>query len=86
MLYKTNYAREKSQLLFADTDSLTYKIKNENIYNDFYREKHRFDFSGYSCDSPFYNNENKRVIGKMKDKLNGKIINEFGFCPENVKL
>ena len=36
-----------------------------------------FDFSGYVRDSLFYNNENKTFIGKMKDELNGKIINTF---------
>ena len=27
--------------------------------------------------SPFYNDENKKVIGKMKDELKGEIIEEF---------
>ena len=38
---------------------------------------HLFDFSGYEKESLFYDGENKKVIGKMKDELNGGIIEEF---------
>ena len=44
---------------------------------DSYADKHLFDFSGYEKENPFYNDENKRVMGKMKDELNGKTIEEF---------
>ena len=64
-------------LLFTNTDSLTYQIQTDNVYEDFYADKHLFDFSGYEKESPFYNDENKKVIGKMKDELNGEIIEEF---------
>ena len=64
-------------LLFINTDSLTYQIQTDNVYEDFYIDKHLFDFSGYEKESPFYNGENKKVIGKMKDELNEKIIEEF---------
>ena len=40
-------------------------------------DKHLFDFSGYEKESPFYNDESKKVIGKIKDELNGQIIEEF---------
>ena len=69
-----NYIKRKypdSTLLFTDTDFLTYQIQTDNVYEDFYADKHLFDFSGYEKGSPFYNDENKKVIGKMKDKLNG---------------
>jgi len=74
---KSKYPGDQSILLFTDTDSLTYKIKTNNIYNDMYRDKQLFDFSGYDKDSTYFNAENKKVIGKMKDELNGKIITEF---------
>ena len=32
---------------------------------------------GYEKERSFYNDENKKVIGKMKDELNGEIIEEF---------
>ena len=37
-----------AQLLFTDTDSLTYEIKSENVYKEFYKWKDLFDFSNYS--------------------------------------
>ena len=36
-----------------------------------------FDFSSYPKDSKFFDETNKKVIGKMKDVSEGKIINEF---------
>ena len=35
-----NYSQWKydAQLLFTDTDSLTYEIKVDNIYEDFYKD------------------------------------------------
>ena len=36
-----------------------------------------FDFSNYSKDSEFFDDTNKKVIGKMKDEYGGYIINEF---------
>ena len=75
-----NYIKQKyptSTLLFTDTDSLTYHITTPNIYDDFYQDKHLFDFSGYHKDSPYFNTKNKKVIGKFKDELNGEVIEEF---------
>ena len=36
-----------------------------------------FDFSGYPKDSVYYKSLNKKVLGKMKDELNGAKIVEF---------
>ena len=47
------------------------------MYEDFYDDKHLFDFSRYKKESSFYDDESKKVIGKMKDELNGEIIEEF---------
>ena len=63
--------------MFTDTDSLTYEIKSENIYEEFYKWKDLFDFSNYSKDSKFFGETNKKVIGKMKDELGGVIVVEF---------
>ena len=57
-----------AELLFTDTDSLAYEIKSENVYEEFYKWKDLFDFSNYSKDSRFYDESNKKVIGKMKDE------------------
>ena len=31
-------------LLFTDTDSITYEIKSENVYQEFFKRKDLFDF------------------------------------------
>ena len=65
-------------LLFTDTDSLVYEIKgNDSVYDEVFRDKELFDFSGYDRGSTYYDCANKKVIGKMKDEMSGKIIAEF---------
>ena len=66
-----------AELLFTDIDSLTYEIKSENVYEDFFKWKDLFDFSNYSKDSKFFDDANKKVIGKMKDEFGGVIATEF---------
>ena len=66
-----------AELLFTDADSLTYEIKSKDVYEDFFKHKHLFDFSNYPEDSEFSAQANKKVIGKMKDDSEGKIIDEF---------
>ena len=65
------------ELLFTDTDNIIYKIKSEDVYEEFFKHKHLFDFSNYPKDSKFSDQTNKKVIGKMKDVSEGKIIDEF---------
>ena len=64
-------------LLFTDTDSLTYDIKSEDVYEEFFKHKHLFDFSNYPKDSKFFDPTNKKVIAKRKDLPGEKIIHEF---------
>ena len=66
-----------AKLLFTDADSLTYEIKSENVYKEFFKWKDLFDFSNYSKYSTFYDDTNKKVIGKMKDEYSGAIIDQF---------
>ena len=66
-----------NKFLYTDTDSLTYEIKSKNVYEEFFKHKHLFDFSNYPKDSKFFDQANKKVIGKMKDESEGKIIDEF---------
>ena len=62
-----------AELLFTDTDSLTYQIKSEDVYDEFFKHKNLFDFNN----SKFLDPTNKKVIGKMKDEKEGKINDEF---------
>ena len=41
------------KLLFTETDSLVYKIKDDNVYDQCFKDKHLFDFSGYPKDSVY---------------------------------
>ena len=66
-----------AELLFTDTDSLTYAVKLENVYEDFFKWKDLLDFNNYSKDSKFSDNANKKAIGKMKDEYGAVIIDEF---------
>ena len=66
-----------AELLFTDTDSLNYEMRSENIYEEFFKWKDLFDFSNYSKDSKFFDETNKKVIGKMKDEFSGVIVDEF---------
>ena len=59
------------------TDSLAYETKLEDIYEEFFRHKHLFDFSNYPKDSKFFDETNKKVTGKMKDDFGGVIVDEF---------
>ena len=61
-----------AELLFTDTGSLAFEIKSENVYEEFFKHKQFFDFSNYPKESKFFDETNKKVIGKMKDKFGGK--------------
>ena len=63
--------------MFTDTNSLTYEIKSEDVCEEFFKQKHLFDFSNYPKDSKLFDLTNKNVIGKLKDKFEGKIVDEF---------
>ena len=70
-----NYIKKKynnrAKLLFTDTDSLTYEIEAEDVYNDFWNDKDMFDNSDFPESSPYYCNVNKRIIGRFKDEACG---------------
>ena len=66
-----------AKLFFTDTDSLTYEIKPENVYEKFSKWKDLFDFRNYQKDSKFFDEANKRVIGKMKGEFGEVFIDEF---------
>ena len=58
----------KSRLLFTDTDSLICESKIEDVYEDLDKDKELFDFSNYSAKSKYYEDSNKSLVDKMKDK------------------
>ena len=72
--YIKNIHGKNSRLLLADTDSLMYQIKGEDIYKDFSKNKEMFDFSNNSTNSKYYDDSNKWGVGKMKNEKTGVTI------------
>ena len=66
-----------AELLFTDTNSLTYEIRSEKVYEEYLKWEDLFDFSNYSKDSNIFDETNKKVIGKMKDEFGRVIVIEF---------
>ena len=66
-----------AELLFTDTDSLLYEIKSENVYEEFFKWKNLIEFSNFPKCLKFFDETNKKDIGKMKDKFGGVIVDEF---------
>ena len=73
-----------AELLFTDTGSLTDEIKSKDVYEGFFKHKHLFGFSNYPKDSKFFDEANKKVIGKMKDEFCGVIVVEFVGLKSNM--
>ena len=80
-VFHYNYIKKKygdrAKLLFTDTDSLTYEIEAEDVYQDFWKDKDKFDNSDYPENSPYYDNTNEKVIGKFKDEAYSIPVIEF---------
>ena len=85
--YNTLKARygENVRLLYTDTDSLIVKVDTEDIYADMSLNADLYDTSNYPADHPLYSDENKKIIGKFKDELGGKVMTEFiGIRPKCI--
>ena len=67
----------EDESLFTDRDSLTYEMKSKSVYEEFFKWNELFDISNYSKDLKFFDETNKKVIGKMKDEFGGVIVVEF---------
>ena len=75
--YIKNKSGNNSELLFTDTDILMYKIKTEDVCEDFSSDKEMFDLSNYSANSKNYDDSNKLVIGKKKNETADVSVEEF---------
>ena len=66
------------KLCYMDTDSFIMNIKTHDFYKDIANDvEKRFDTSNYQVNRPLPTGKNKKVIGLMKDELEGNIITEF---------
>ena len=76
--YMKKKYRDMVKLCYMDTDSLIMNIKTKDFYKDIAQDvEERFDTSNYDVDRPLPKEKNKKVIGLMKDELDGGIITEF---------
>ena len=76
-----------AELLFTDLDSLADEIKSKDVYEGFFEWKDLFDFSNYPRESKFFNETNQKVIGKMKDKFGGVIVDKlFGLKSKTYSI
>ena len=66
------------KLCYMDTDSFIMNIKTNEFYEDIANDvEHRFYTSNYELNRPLPTGNKKKVIGLMRDELDGKIITEF---------
>ena len=95
-LYKFYYdalkakLNDKIKLAYTDTDSFVIHVETEDLYKDLKQINNHMDFSDYPKKHENYDISNKKVLGRFKDEVNGKIIREFtGLKPKmyafNVK-
>lgn len=79
--YHYNYIKKtyknKTTVLFTETDSLTYHSSAQNVCEDMKLHASLFDFSDYPKNHQLYCEDNKKIIRKFKDELNGKLVFEF---------
>ena len=66
LMYKFHYDyvcnNFDARFLFTDTDSLVYEINSDKVYEQCFKDKRLFDFSGYQKNSDYYDISNKNVL------------------------
>ena len=86
--YYTMRAYFDCRLLYSDPDSLLYKFRSTDFYEQLARKPasvvSEFDFSNYSNDLYLYSSENKRVVLKFNDEFAGDFITEFVCLKPNL--
>ena len=69
---------EKVKLCYMGIDSFIVHINTDDIYEDIAKDvEDRFDNSIYELETPLPKGKIKKVIGLMKNELDGKIMKEF---------
>ena len=77
---------DKARLCYMDTDSFVMNIETDDFYKDIDDDVDKwFDTSNFDKNDnrPLESGRNKKIIGKFKDELGGKIMTEF--CALRVK-
>ena len=62
--FHNNFIKKRfdADLLFTDTDNLTYEMKSKDVYKEFLKYKHLFDFRKYK--SKFLIQQIKKLLAK----------------------
>jgi hypothetical protein len=60
--------RNNIDLLFTDTDSLCYNIRNQDIFEIMKYNKEKFDLSNYAKNHELYDNTNNKALHKFKNE------------------
>jgi hypothetical protein len=63
-----NFDKKDIDLLFTDTDSLCYHIKNKDPYEFIKNNSELFDLSNYPKNHEMYDSTNNKVMGKFKNE------------------
>lgn len=72
--YKKKYGN-KCKLCYTDTDSFVLEVFTDDFYAEM--DPKKYDNSDFPKDHPLYSEENKRVVGLMKDECASEPIAEF---------
>ena len=76
--YMKRKYNDNVKLCYMDTDSFVMHIKTNDFYKDIANDVEcKFDTSNYEVNRPLPIGKNTKVIGLMKDELEGEIITEF---------
>ena len=78
---------DNARLCYMDTDSFIMHIKTDGFLKDISKDIDKwFDTSNFDKNGnrPLEIGKNKKVIGKFKDELGGKIISEFFALRDNT--
>jgi hypothetical protein len=70
--------RGNIDLLFTDTDSLCYHIRNQNIFEIMKENSDLFDLSNYPKNHELYDNKNNKALGKFKNESPQQITEFIG--------
>ena len=68
---------DKIKLAYTDTDSFVIHVETDDLYKDLKQINNHMDFSDYPKHYDNFDISNKKVLGKFKDEVNGKIIKEY---------
>ena len=70
---------DKMKLFYTDTDSFIFHTKTKDFYEDINNDVEEwFDTSNYMINRPLLiTDKNKKVLGKFKDELEGRIMTKF---------